>query len=337
MIVTTTVPPSGRRRRAARRGRPGSASAAPGRSPTAATARGVASERGHHVAPGCARATPCSSASSSRSASVCRRRARTAPRAGAAVRAAAASPRRAPVEHASTSSRSAAGSTPTPAAASRRSTSCVREQLVEQRPDGVERRPGPAGATRRCRRRAGATQRRGVVAVVGQLLDALGGDRGEHRVARVAQPVEQRQPPGREHQQPDDRYAKSPFGASTSRDVAELARRRGRRPARPRSRPGAVDRSPARGAAAAGPGRAGRARCWPARSPPPARARACTTPGAGASMTSASSPSIRQYAARSARVDAVGHGRVDAGERVVEAGAERPVVASSCSLGRAPS
>ncbi len=125
----------------------------------------------------------------------------------------------------------------------------------------------------------------GVVAVVGQLLDALAGHRGEHRVPGVEQPVQQRQPPGGEQQQPGDRPGEVQVGpaARPAPRCGTRARRAGR-PGRPRPASGGPRRARP-GPAAPGPGRAGRARCWPAPRPPPARGRCSPTPRVVASRS----------------------------------------------------
>ena len=116
-----------------------------------------------------------------------------------------------------------------------------------------------------------------VVAVVGQLLDGLAGDRREHRVARRAEPFEQGEPPGAEDQQPGHQLGEVGVAVLDQAHVAELVL-------------GAEERQPVlggaqdrrrHGPAACGPGRAGRARRWPARSPPPAPACASSTAAAG--------------------------------------------------------
>jgi hypothetical protein len=62
-----------------------------------------------------------------------------------------------------------------------------------------------------------------VVAVVGQLLDALAGHRRNHRVAGAEQPVQQREPPRREQQQPRDRVGEVAIvGQLGEGDVTEL-------------------------------------------------------------------------------------------------------------------
>ena len=323
----------------------------------AATSRAASAGRVTTSPPGCARATPASRRAAWPSASVCTpcRAAAAAGRPGRPGRVGRGQRRRG--EHLRRArrrprARGSPGRPPTPAAASRASTSVVRNSSSTQRPDRVERRP----ACRRCdssvpspRR---STQRRGVVAVVGQLLDALGRDRGQHRVAasraaaRTARAARSRTTSSRTIV-----VAKSPFGALDEPHVAELVGRRGRTPARPRRhrRPSAAParrrRPRRRGPAAAGPGRAGRARCWPARSPPraPARGAPLGEPLGADQRVVAEHQAVRREVGG---VDAVGDGRVDAGQRVVEAGAERPlgvvavavvsaVVDASCSsLGR---
>jgi hypothetical protein len=62
-----------------------------------------------------------------------------------------------------------------------------------------------------------------VVAVVGQLLDALARHGRHHRVARAEQPLQQREPPRREQQQPGDRAGEVEVVRELGeRDVAEL-------------------------------------------------------------------------------------------------------------------
>ena len=130
----------------------------------------------------------------------------------------------------------------------------------------------------------------GVVAVVAHLLDALGCHRGEHRVDRAAQRLEEGQPPGREAASRTTASAKSVSRLLDQPDAAELvgpAEERqpvlGRAPASP---PAA--QAPRRGRrrrrarTAAGSGRAGRARCSPAPPPPRAPGRGCTTGSAAA-------------------------------------------------------
>jgi hypothetical protein len=67
----------------------------------------------------------------------------------------------------------------------------------------------------------------GVVAVVGEFLDALGGDGGEYRVAGGGQALEQGKAPGGEHKQARDRGGEVAAGAGAAvqldqADVAEL-------------------------------------------------------------------------------------------------------------------
>ena len=197
-------------------------------------------------------------------------------------------------------------------AASRASTGWVAQQLGVQRPQLVEAGDQPAprllGALGE-----GEEPAAGVVAVVGQLLDALGRDRGEHRVAAAGQPLEQREPGGGEQQQPGDGVREVAVGDLGQPDVAEVAglaeegqrvlgrHRRARRAARARR----SGRPPRPGPAAAGPGRAGRARCWPARCPPRGPGARLHHSESRWESTSASSASIRQYVASVGAVDAV--------------------------------
>ena len=157
-------------------------------------------------------------------------------------------------------------------------------------------RPRPAASPASRRRRDSAVPpRQGdepaarEVAVVGQLLHALGSDGSEHGVRVRRQPLEQGEPVGGEHQHPAHR-----LGEVTVRQLDQAARcgsrgRRGRTRAGPRRAPGSPrgararrsGRRPRPAPAAAGPGRAGRGRCWPARCPPRGPARGCTTPRGG--------------------------------------------------------
>ena len=170
------------------------------------------------------------------------------------------------------------------------STSWVREQL------GVAAaRPRPAPATQPAARLVGALGEgeepaAGVVAVVGQLLDALGGDRGEHGSRLATQPLEAaRAARSRTAAAARSSRAKSPLSSSTSRTLRNSPASRKNASAssggtgEPSGSAGhdATGRPRRRGRAAAGPGRAGRARCWPARCPPRGRARGCTTRRAG--------------------------------------------------------
>ena len=95
------------------------------------------------------------------------------------------------------------------------------EQLVDQRPDHLQRGLHPAvrfgGAVAEPDDPAGR-----VVAVVGQFLDALGRDRRQHRVFRGTQGVELGQPPRREHQQPGQHLGEVGVGPFHQPDVAEF-------------------------------------------------------------------------------------------------------------------
>ena len=129
-----------------------------------------------------------------------------------------------------------------------------------------------------------------VVAVVGQLLDALGRDRREHRVAAGRRAA--RTPRAGRSRTAAAARSCARSRRSRPRPAARCGSRspRGRTPGRPRPAPATPRAAPVprtgprrpRAPAAAGPGRAGRARCWPARCPPRGRARGCTTPRAGA-------------------------------------------------------
>ena len=254
-----------RRRRGGRPGRRASASASRDR----ATARpGGSARRGaHHVAPGCCRARLCISASTCPSCSVCTPCRPPRPPivpmpgpvgTGQRGRGSTSS------STASTSLFVAAGSTATPAATSRSSTSeCGtarrrRATRVVQR--GLHAPVRLVGAVAEAQRPAG-----GVVAVVGDLLDALGRDGGEHRVARVEQPLQQREPPRREQQQPGDRVGEVAV-------VGQLGQRRRCGTAPPSaegeiaSRPAESSESAVARAAPRCAARASSSRAWPSRS-----------------------------------------------------------------------
>ena len=221
----------------------------------------------------------------------------------------------------STSARAAAGSAATPGSAavtgSARNSSSTSGQIAVERGlhPGVRQLGAVAEPDHPLRR---------VVAVVGQLLDALGRDRGQHRVgasrraARTAPAARSRRPAAGRRARRSRRPPARPAGRCGT------PARRGRTPAGPR--PGRPRPRGPPGPAASGPGRAGRARCWRARSPPPARAARVIHCCSRWEKISASSPSIRQYAASASASTPVGHGRVDALQRVGEAGAERPAV-----------
>ena len=260
---------------------------------------------------GWARATTCISASSRPSASVCTRAGRAASCRTAAVGALDAAggedlrrARRRPRPR-------RAGSTPNAcSAASARSS----EQRNSSSYSG-QTASSPASSRRRDSSvplGQGEEPAAGVVAVVGQLLDALAPR--SRRAPGRAWSTSRSNGASRQVENSSSRAmvaAKSPLSTSTAARCGSRPRR-GRTPARPRPAPASppaaparrTGRRPPRGPAAAGPGRAGRARCWPARCPPRGRARCCTTRERRWAKISASSPSIRQYAARSARVDA---------------------------------
>ena len=163
----------------------------------------------------------------------------------------------------------------------RRSTAARRvgigpEQLP-QRPQGVEGRlrlrvrqavPSPSRTT----------QLRRVVAVVGELVDALGGDRGEHRVGGAT--TGDSNSASRQVENISSRTtssAKSRSACSASRTFLKSFSSR-----KNASWSSVWPRIAARpGRAACAPGRAGRARCWRPRSPLPARAGGPPTAAAG--------------------------------------------------------
>jgi hypothetical protein len=94
------------------------------------------------------------------------------------------------------------------------------EQLLDIRPHGGQAGLGAAprlvGAPRERDDPAGA-----VVALVRDLLDALGGDCGKHRVAGGLQPVQQRESPGREDEQTCHRAGEVAVVALDEAHVAE--------------------------------------------------------------------------------------------------------------------
>ena len=152
-----------------------------------------------------------------------------------------------------TSARTVAGSTATPAAVAAPPRRCRNRR----RPAAARPRPAPA-CTRRCDSGGAVAEPDhpvgGVVAVVGQLLDALGRDRRQHRVAGVGAAARTR--PAARSRRPaagPSRSAKSPFASSTSRTLRNssasrkyasasssgtLGRRRPGRPTRRRAGPG---------------------------------------------------------------------------------------------------
>ena len=94
-------------------------------------------------------------------------------------------------------------------------------ELATERPHGVERGeqapPGLLGPLRE-----GEEPTAGVVAVVGELLDGLGGDGREHGVDAVDEPLHDRQAPRGEHQQPRDRHREVAVVGLDEPHVAEL-------------------------------------------------------------------------------------------------------------------
>ena len=142
---------------------------------------------------------------------------------------------------------------------------------------------------------------RGVVTVIGHLLDPLGGDRREHRVDRLDETVEHRQPPRGEDQQAHDAIGEVAVRRLDERDVAELGRV---------AEVGEVDPRCARcrrrlrhGSAAGGPGRADRGRCWRGPPRPPASARSCTTAADGATSRGRRRRASGSTSARSSPLD----------------------------------
>ena len=164
------------------------------------------------------------------------------------------------------------------AAGSACSTTCVGEQLVHQAARSRPGRPasgrGTGGAVPEADHPLG-----GVVTVIGELLDGPAGDRGQYRVRRPGQP------PNRASRQRGEHHGRATSSAkSASRPLGQ--------PGRCGTALGPEEREPVLvgpsagsawrpGRAAAGPGPAGRARCWPAPSPLPARAGGSSTAAGG--------------------------------------------------------
>ena len=217
----------------------------------------------HQVAPGCARRSAASRPAGSPGAR-CAGRARPPLMCGCDARAGAAWPRRARADHGRrTRSRSVDGSTATPCATpyQRRRRRTARRCTARR----VERRPASAGATRRCRRRAGAsTGWRGRGGR--RLLDRLGGDAGQRLVGDCGAAPRRAELVRREEQQPGHRDAEvAVSGARPAGRCGTRARRAGR-PARPRR-----GRAPSTSPAYVSSERAWPSwsrRCWPARRPP---------------------------------------------------------------------
>ena len=165
----------------------------------------------------------------------------------------------------STSSATVDGSTPTPAAATADSTGWVAEQLVVQRPTsgsaGQQPAPGLVGALRE-----GEEPPARVVAVVGDLLDALGRDRREHVVARGA-PAARAAPAARSRTAAAARSSRRSRRCRPRRAARCGTRgRRGRTPARPRPAPASPRAAPGRTDGSAAAARASSSRAWPSRS-----------------------------------------------------------------------
>ena len=206
-----------------------------------------------------------------------------------------------------------------------RSTSVRREQLVDQRPDA---RRAPACIRRRDYVGAVAEPQhplRGVVAVVGELLDALarrsrpapGRAESRSRSSSASRQV-------REHQQPGDQLGEVGVAALGQPDVAELAS----------SRKNASVVLVAAACRRHVPARASSSRAWPSRSSA-MLASAVSSSSSGARVTHCCSrcdidqrvvaehQAVRGQRRRRRRRR---HGGVDAGQRVGEAGAERPAL-----------
>ena len=205
-------------------------------------------------------------------------------------------------------------------------------ELVVERPDrgqpGQQPAPRLVGALRQ-----GQEPAAGVVAVVGQLLDALGRDRGEHRVA-VRRPAARTPPAGRSRTAAAGRSS-ARSRRSRPRPAGRCGSRspRGRRPARPRPAPASPRAAPARrrvggrGAGQQQPGLAEQVERDVGQRDVLLEVGRVAAPlaRAGCDSTSASSPSSEAVRRELGRVEAVRHGRVDAGERVLEVGAEGPL------------
>ena len=201
------------------------------------------------------------------------------------------------------------------------------EQLPRQGPQGVERRL-------RLRVRQGRAvaepdhPARRVVAVVGELVDALGGDRGEHRVGCARQRLEQGEPPGGEHQQPDHELGEVTVGVLGEADVPELLLLAEER----ELVLGLADDPP-------GPGQQQARLAEQVERDVGDRGLLLQLGQAGHPLLQPVAVDQRvvaegeAVAGQRARVEAVGDGRVDALQRVGEPGAERPAVALVVVLG----
>ena len=233
----------------------------------------------------------------------------------------------------STSSATVAGSTPTPlggrvgldlvgARTARRTTATA---AVRPASEPTARLLGALGE--------GEEPAAGVVAVVGELLDALGRDRRQHR-GRGCRPASRRAPagPARTAAAARSVCAKSPLATSTSRTLrnSPASRKNASASSGGTGEPSGSAGTTAGSAAAA---RASSSRAWPSRSSA-MLASAMSSSRSGAfghhsesrwERTRASSAEHQAVRRERAVVDAVRDGRVDAGQRVLEVGAEGPL------------
>ena len=195
------------------------------------------------------------------------------------------------------------------------------EQLADQGPQGVEGGLGlgvrHGGAVAEADHPAG-----GVVAVVGELVDALGGDRREHRVGGGGQLLEQGQPPGGEDQQADDELGEVTVVVLGQADAPELLLL-----AEEGELVLGLAGDPAR------PGQQQARLAEEVEGDVGDRGLLFELGEAGHPLLEAVAVDQRVVAEGEApagervRVELLGHGRVDAGQGVGEAGAERPAVA----------